>query len=97
MDEPNSIVTTSPTLSFVPGFAYLSFTRTLPLEAASAATVRRLSILDTFKNLSNLIFYSFTISASFTSAAFIRSAGAVSVISPGRPALYTTVGSSAIL
>jgi hypothetical protein len=47
--------TTSPVLSCTPGFAVLPFTLTLPPAHASLATVRRLRILLTFRNLSSLI------------------------------------------
>ena len=49
---PNWISILSPGFTFVPAFAALPFTRTLPALQASFATVLLLISLDTFKNLS---------------------------------------------
>ena len=55
---PNWISMVSPVFTCTDALAGLSLTRTLPASHASFATVRRLIRRDTFKYLSNLIFYS---------------------------------------
>ena len=52
---PNWIVRMSPTLTFADALAGLSLMSTRPASHASFATVRRLMMRDTFKNLSSLI------------------------------------------
>ena len=61
---PNNISMISPALTFSDAFATFPLTSTRPLSQASLATVRRLIRRETFKNLSNLIIFSYEKTAS---------------------------------